>query len=374
MGACREPREVPARFRVGLIGCGRIARVHRAYLQGLPQVELVGVCDADPAARATFASETNLPGFATTGELLERARPQVVHVLTPPATHAAVAIEALAQRVNVLVEKPLALSVAEADEVIAAAQRSGCWVSVDHNRWFDPVVQRAAAALASGRLGRLVGVDVFQGAEAGEMDKLGAQHTHWSAQLPGGVLNNLATHPLYLMRRFAGPVRDLRVVARRLEGTWLEEVRLVAAGEQALATVTMSMRAQPFMNRLTLLGSEATVDVNLNNMTLIERRSRQLPKLLGKVWPNLSEAVQLLAATARNTIAFATGRQRFYPGIGAHLQALYAAVAAGGPPPVSAAEGRDVVAWYDDILAQSGISVAPPTRGTLSAAPTALAG
>jgi hypothetical protein len=154
-------------------------------------------------------------------------------------------------------------------------------------------------------------------------------------------------------------VRDLRVVARCVKGAWLDEVRLVADGEQAPATVTMSMHAQPFMARITLFGSEASLDVNLNNMTLIERRTRPLPKLIGKVWPNLSEAGQLLSATTRNTVAYVAGRQRFYPGIGLHLRALYAAVAAGGEPPVSAAEGRDVVAWYDEILTQSGISAAP---------------
>src|SRR5262249_26197581 len=107
-----------------------------------------------------------------------------------------------------------------------------------------------------------------------------------------------------------------------------------------------------------------------NNMTMIERRTRQLPKLVGKVWPNLSEAGQLLRATAQNAIAYATGRQRFYPGIGAHLRVLYEHVAAGGEPPgsaakggdraASAAEGRDVVAWYEEILAQSGITAAQP--------------
>ena len=348
-----------ARLRVGLIGCGRIARVHHAYLRGLPQIELVGVCDADAAARTAFASTTNLPGFASPGELLDAARPDAVHVLTPPATHAALAMELLRHGVNVLVEKPLALSAAEADAVVAAARRNGRWVTVDHNRWFDPVVQRAAAAVAAGRIGQLVGVEVCQGAEAGEIEKLTGGAAHWSARLPGGVLNNLASHPLYLMRRFAGPARDLRVVARRLEGAWLEEVRAVADCEHAVATVSMSLRAQPCLNRLSLLGSEASLEVNLNNMTLIERRTRRLPKLVGKVWPNLSEAGQLLAATVRNTVAFAAGGQRFYPGIGVHLKALYEAVAAGGEPPVSAAEGRDVVAWYDEILAQSGIAAVP---------------
>lgn len=343
--------------RVGLIGCGRIARVHRTYLSELPTVELVGLCDTDANALASFAAEVKLPAFGSVGELLERGRPEVVHVLTPPSTHAPLALELLKAGVNVLVEKPLALSTADADAVIAAAKRAGRWVSVDHNRWFDPVVQRAAGILRSGRLGRLVGVEVFQGADVGEADK--PSGGHWSTRLPGGLLNNLASHPLYLMRRFAGPVRDLQVVVRRGDSGGLEEVRLIADGEHALASVTMSMRAQPFMNRLTLLGSAGSLDVNLNNMTLIERRPRHLPKLIGKVWPNLSEAGQLVTATAQNTIAFARGRQRFYPGIGAHLQALYAQVSSGGEPPVSAAEGRDVVAWYDEILLRSGVSAAP---------------
>lgn len=345
-----------ARVRVGLIGCGRIARVHRTYLSELPTVELVGVCDSDAAARAAFAREFAIAEYASVDELVARGRPQVVHVLTPPATHAPLALALLGAGVHVLVEKPLALSTAEADQVLAAARRAGRWVSVDHNRWFDPVVQQAAQAVAVGRLGELVGVEVFQGAEAGEADKLRGAPAHWSATLPGGVLANLVSHPLYLLRRFAGPARHLQVVARRTAGGHLEEVRLVADGERALGSVTLSLQAQPFMNRLSLLGSRASVDVNLNNMTLIERRPRRLPKLVGKVYPNLSEAAQLLAATARNAVAYATGRQRFYPGIGRHLALLYASVAAGGEPPVSAAEGRDVVAWYDAILQQT----APP--------------
>jgi predicted dehydrogenase len=324
-------------------------------LAGLSEVELVGLCDVDDAARRAFAAEAHLPEFGTLSELVSRAKPQVVHVLTPPATHAPLALELLNAGVNVLVEKPLALTASEADSVLETARRAGRWVSVDHNRWFDPVVQQAARAVAAGRLGKIVGVEVFQGADAGEAEKLASGSRHWSTQLPGGTLHNLAPHPLYLMRRFAGRAKELRVVARTAEGGQLAEVRVAALGEIAPALVTISLYTQPFMNRLTLLGSEASMEVNLNNMTLIERRPRRLPKLIGKVWPNLSEAGQLLGATVRNGIAFLAGRQRYYPGIGAHLEALYASVARGGPPPVEPEEGRDIVAWYDEILAQAGI-------------------
>jgi predicted dehydrogenase len=344
--------------RVALIGCGRIARVHQAYLRELATVELVGACDSAPGARSAFTSDTGLATFASIEELLANGKPEAAHILTPPSSHAPLAIRLLDAGVNVLIEKPFALHAAEADEVIAAARRAGRWVTADHNRYFDPVVQEAARKLERGALGKLVGVDVFQGAEIGEQQK----GDHWVQQLPGGGLHNLVSHPLYLVRRFAGPMHDLRVVSQLTSGAHLEEVRLIARGQEALVNVTMSVHTRPFMNRLTLYGTRATLEVNLNNMTLIERRPKQLPKLVGKVWPNLSEASQLLSATVRNGWAFARGRQRFYPGIGAHLRALYDQVSSGGLPPVGVNEARDVVAWYDEILAQSGLGERAPAK------------
>jgi predicted dehydrogenase len=343
--------------RVALIGCGRIARVHRAYLEAIPQVEIVGAFDVDQRSREAFVGGSAIRAFADLRALIEEARPDVAHVLTPPATHAAVAMELLGSSINVLVEKPLAMTTDEADQVVRAARDSGVWVSVDHNRYFDPVVQRAAAAVAEGRIGELVGVDVFQGAEVGEADKMLQPSDDWRVNLPGGILHNLASHPLYLMRRFAGPAKSVHVLATELVAGKLSEVRVAAAGERCLATVTMSARTRPFANRLSLFGTEGTIELNLNNMTFIERHTRKLPKLVGKVWPNLDEARQLLVGTASNTLAYVTGKQRLYPGIGAHLAQLYASVAAGGPPVVSAEEGRDVVAWYDQILAAAGIEL-----------------
>src|SRR5262249_24594983 len=158
------------------------------------------------------------------------AKPDVAHILTPPATHAPLAIRLLDAGINVLVEKPFALHLAEADQIIAAAKRAGRWATADHNRYFDPVVQEAARKVERGAIGEVVGVDVFQGAEIGEQQK----GDHWVQQLPGGALHNLVSHPLYLVRRFAGPIHDLRVVAQLANGSHLEEVRLVALGQAAL--------------------------------------------------------------------------------------------------------------------------------------------
>ena len=348
------------RLRVALVGCGRIAQTHCGYLRQLPHVELVGACDLNPASREAFTARWQLPSYAEVDELLAAAWPDAVHVVTPPSTHAPLAVQLLDAGVHVLVEKPFALSVAEADSMIAAARRSGRCLTANHNRWFDPVVQQARRLLDTGALGELVGVEVFQGAAAGEADAPAGTEAHWSARLPGGVLYNLAPHPAYLLRNFTGAVEQMQVVSRPDPDGRLREVRAVVAGERALGGLTISLQAQPFMNRVVLLGTRMTAEVNLNNMTLVVRRTRRVPKLVGKVLPNLDEALQLVTATVRNGIEFVTGRQRYYPGMGIHFRALYANLAAGQPPPVSTDEARAAVALVQEIWEQATARPAPP--------------
>lgn len=348
--------KIASRLRVALVGCGRIAHVHAGYLRQVPEVELVGACDLSPESREQFTARWQLPTFADREELLAAAAPQMVHLLTPPATHARLAIELMQAGVDVMVEKPMALSVGDADAMLAVAERTGRTLTVDHNRWFDPVMERARTLLAAGQLGELVAVDVFAGAAAGE-DELPSPD-HWKASLPGGLLFDLAPHPVYLMHGLIGKVQDVRVVRRIDAAGQISELRAAVDGERALGTLTVSSATRPFANTVTLYGSEMTALVNLNNMTLTLRRTRRVPKLIGKVLPNLDEAAQLVVATARNTVDFVTGRQRFYPGMGAHFRALYRALATSQPPPISAADGRDSVRLLQNLWEGAGVPMA----------------
>jgi len=337
-----------APVRVGLAGCGRIARTHAQYLRGLANVRLVAVCDPIESAAQALGDAFQVPErFSDLQEMLARASLDAVHVVTPPATHEAAATAALEAGVHVLVEKPMTVDRAEADRLVAVARRTGRTLAVDHNRWFDPVVLRARALLDEGALGELVGVDVVQGAAVDEVQAVAAgARRHWSADLPGGVMHDLAPHPAYLLRNFVGRISDVQISSVRDGGT-VQDLRAVVLGERCLGTMTISMRARPFTNTVRLMGTKKTVEVNLNNMTLVVRQGRRVPKLVGKVLPNLEEAGQLLAATVVNGIAFATGRQRYFPGMGILIERFYRHLAAGTPPPTSGEEGADVVGLLD---------------------------
>lgn len=345
----------PPRIRVALVGCGRIAHVHAGYLRGIPEVEFIGACDLNPQARETFTGRWQVPTFTNVEELVAAAQPQMVHLLTPPSTHPRMTIELLEAGLDVLVEKPMCLTVDEADTMIAAARRTGRLLTVDHNRWFDPVMQRARQLLASGELGDLVSVDIFAGAAAGESEL--PTPDHWKAELPGGLLFDLAPHPAYLMHGLAGAARDVQIAHRLDPNGRVSELRATVDGERALGTLSISSLTRPFTNTVTIYASKATATVNLNNMTLVVRRTRQVPKLIGKVLPNLDEAAQLVRATAVNGFEFILGRQRFYPGMGLHFQQLYRALVAGEPLPVTAEDGRDAVGLLQKLWEGAGVAM-----------------
>lgn len=344
-----------APVRVGLVGCGRIARTHARYVQSLPTANLVAVCDPVETAASAMAKEFGVAGsFGDLRTMIGEGDIEAVHVLTPPATHGEVAIAAMEAGAHVLVEKPLALNRAEADAMVAVARRTGRTLAVDHNRWFDPVIQRARDLLASGRLGELVGVDVVQGAAVDEVRATAAGgRADWRSDLPGGAMHDLAPHPAYLLRNFVGPISDVRVCGVRRDGV-LQELRAIVAAERCLGTLTISLRGRPFTNSVRLVGTEQTVEVNLNNMTLISRRDRKVPKVVGKVLPNLEEAAQLLVATVANGIAFVTGRQRYFPGMGILIDQFYRHLTAGAPAPTTGQEGADVVGLLDALWEGAG--------------------
>src|SRR5262249_41731640 len=188
-----------------------------------------------------------------------------------------------------------------------------------------------------------VGGGWLRGGGGGDARWAAGQDGHWKAALPGGILYDLAPHPAYLLRGFAGPISDLKVLTRTDDRSHLRELRALVDGAHALGGLTISLETRPFTNRVTLFGTALIAEVNLNNMTLIVRRTRQAPKLLGRVPPTFDGAAQLLRAPLVNGVAYIGGRRRFYPGRGLHSRALYQPLSGGQPPPVSAEEGREAV-------------------------------
>ncbi|WP_435022535.1 Gfo/Idh/MocA family protein (plasmid) [Tundrisphaera sp. TA3] len=198
-----------ARLRTAVIGCGKVGRIHAAALAGLPESEFVAACDGLPDRAGAFAEEFGVAAFADVAEMIEKAKPEAVCVCTPHPLHADPAVLALRAGVHVLVEKPMAATLADCDRMLAAARASGANLGVvSQRRWFEPVV-RVQEAIRAGKVGRpalgVVGMFNWRDADYYASDPWRGR---WDTE-GGGVLVNQAPHQLDLLAWFMGEIEEI---------------------------------------------------------------------------------------------------------------------------------------------------------------------
>ena len=139
-------------LRVGIVGCGTIARAHALSYQNNARVELVGVVDIDPARAGAFAVGYGTTAYGSYAELLDE-QPDLVSVATPPGNHVEVAVELLASGCSVLLEKPPTTTLADMDVLAAAEKSSSGSVFVVFQHRHGSGARRAHDLLRSGALG-----------------------------------------------------------------------------------------------------------------------------------------------------------------------------------------------------------------------------
>lgn len=138
-----------ARLPVGVIGVGALGRHHARHLSTLDGVRLVGLYDANPETAARVSAEVGAPVVSEVDALLEQVR--AVSIAVPTSAHAEVGLRALERGVSVLMEKPLAATLAEADALVAAADRSGAVLHVGQIERYNRAVRAALPAVENPR-------------------------------------------------------------------------------------------------------------------------------------------------------------------------------------------------------------------------------
>jgi len=347
--------------KVGIVGGGQIATVHIPYVRSYPGAQIVALTDTDDErARSTAARFAISNTCRSLDEMLDRHRPDVVHIVTPPQTHAPLAIRAMEAGCHVFVEKPMAIDLEEAEAMETASRRLGVKLCVDHNHLFDPALVQARRLLAQGAIGDLVWVETFEGFSLGTPDNPYVQPgsaDHWVHRIPGGIFQNLAPHPVYLLLAFLDPPKTLHAVAQktgRVPTSFADELRVLVTSDNALGCFMVSLSIQPFMKYVNLYGTEGTLRVNLstNNLTMV--RNRDLPRAIARGMLGVDEAAQLLQGTVANAYQVARGRLRPYPGMGVLIGEFYRSIAENRPAPVDGEAGREVVRVLDQVWEQIG--------------------
>ena len=195
-------------MKYALIGCGRIATNHiKAVLNN--HLELAAVCDVLPQqmenllAKHELQNDSSIHRYTDYREMIEKEQPQLVGIATESGVHAQIALFCIDHGVNVIIEKPMAMSIADANEIIRRSQEKGVKISACHQNRFNVAVQQMRKALEAGRFGRLShgSIHVRWNRNHGYYDQAKWRGT-WAQD--GGALMNQCIHSIDLLRWMLG--------------------------------------------------------------------------------------------------------------------------------------------------------------------------
>ena len=333
--------------RVALIGAGYVSAYHIRALHSLPHVRIVGIADTSLDRAHALAQRFKIPGaFASLSGMRDLCA-DVVHILTPPASHARLAIEALEMGCHVFVEKPMAPSVAECDEMIAAARRTGRTLSVNHSATDDPVVVHALGMLRRGVCGDVVAVDFYR---TSDYPPFAGGSLPDAFRHGGYPLQDMGVHALCLTEAFLGPMRNVEVNFRstgRDPNVVFDEWRGTAVCAKGTGAFFLSWSARPIRSELFVHGTAGDMHIDCFLQTCTVRRSLPGPKPLGASINAMMQAAHMLWHVPKNVWRLATGSLQPSPGIHAGVLRFYDSLSRETEPPVTMYDGRKMVACLE---------------------------
>lgn len=254
-------------LRFALVGCGRIAHRH-AQLLGEKHVagaELAAVCDIVPERAQAFGKKYGVPHFSDMDEMMAASKADVVSVLTPSGLHAEHVIRLARHGKPIVCEKPMALTLDDADAMIRACDKARAKLFiVKQNRWNRPVV-KLREALEAGRFGKLtMGTIRMRWCRTQEYYDQDSWRGTW--RYDGGILANQASHHLDLLEWMMGDVESVfaksttALVNVETEDTAVAVVRFTS-GALGVIEATTATRPKDLEGSLSVLGEKGTVEI-----------------------------------------------------------------------------------------------------------------
>ena len=251
------------RLGVGIVGCGEVLPEHTHAWGRIPGCELRGFFDVDRERSARAAAA--VPGataFGSLEELIERC--DLVDVISPPEAHREAALLAIRSRRDVVIEKPVVVSVEDWEEIERRAAEAGVKVCAVHQHKFSSHVLRAKRWMDEGRIGDLLGVHCEFLVDPAS-DPMLALKGSWVNALPGGRWFEVLPHLLYLIHMFTGRLSTSEVAVVRgpaaPSAAPAEGVMAILKGERCLAGLHLSARSQLNDKTLVLHGSKGTIEI-----------------------------------------------------------------------------------------------------------------
>ena len=353
-------------LRISIVGCGKIADQHVEAIHRISDCEIVGLCDREPLMAEQLGERFHIPGcFSDLSEMLEKTRPDVVHITTPPQSHFALAKQCLERGCHVYVEKPFTVTSDEAEALIDLATQRKLKLTAGHNLQFTLEMLEMRRLVQQNFLGgKPVHLESSFPYDLGDDTYVGnllGNREHWVRQLPGQLLHNILSHGIARLAEFLDD--DVTVVAATAaqspklqslgESDILDELRVLLRDKSGTtAFFCFSTQMKPGLNELRIFGPENSLFVDLGAGTVLRRMNSSYKSYLTYFIPPLVNAWADLGNAAGNVVNFV--RRRLYQDFGMTelIKRFYQSIRLDGPPPIPYREILLTARIMDGIFAE----------------------
>jgi predicted dehydrogenase/nucleoside-diphosphate-sugar epimerase len=331
------------RLRVALLGGGKMAVQHAAAVRQCEVAQLVAVVDPVVPPKelmARFGAEVK--PYSDLASMLAAERPDVVHVVTPPRTHVALAKACLEAGANVYVEKPFALATIDAEAILDLAEARGLRVCAAHQVLFQESAQAYRQYLPV--IGEIRHVESFFSFKPVRRRAGGG-----GMSTPVDQLIDILPHPVYLLLNAMPPQGPAELTA--LDVSPEGEVRAVVRRGEALATLVVSLRARPVESYLRVMGTNGSVEADfvIGYVVRLLGPGASAPAVVLKPF---SKAWQIGWGSLRGFLKLIFRRHKSYPGLAELLGRFYASIVGDGAASMTRGEILDTVRLCEEISAR----------------------
>lgn len=353
-------------LKVAIVGCGKIADAHASQIQRIDRCRMVAACDREELMTRQLAERFHIPQqFTDLGQLIAEARPDVVHITTPPQSHFRLAKQCLESGCHVYVEKPFTLYAPEAEELLTLAERKGLKITVGHDEQFGHPARDMRQLVRDGYLGgdpvHLECTWCYDLSDPTYAKALLTDPQHWARTLPGRLLHNVISHGIAKIAEFY-PGATPQIIAHGFVSPFLasfggrdivDELRVIFRDQTGrTAYFTFSTQMRPLLAQLCLYGPKNGLIVDYNRGTVVKLRGPRYKSYLENFAPSLNHAKQEVRNSARNIRRFMRRDLHNDGGKKFLFEALYRSILDGTPVPIPYAEILQTSRIMDEIFAQ----------------------
>jgi predicted dehydrogenase len=355
-------------LKVAIVGCGKIADAHASQIQRIKGCEIVGVCDKEELmARQLYERFPVKRHFTDLADLLCEAKPDVVHITTPPESHFALARLCLESGSHVYVEKPFTINASEAQTLVGLANEKGLKLTAGHDDQFSHVTRRMRALVQSGYLGgdpvHMESTFCYDLSDPAYARALLSDKQHWVRRLPGKLLHNIISHgiariaefltsdvPVVIAHGFVSPL-----LKRIGETEIVDELRvIISEKERTTAYFTFSSQMRPSLHEFRIYGPQNGLVLDQDQETLIKLQGGRFKSYAEKFVPPVILGSQFLGNLATNVKTFMKNDFQMKSGMKCLIESFYRSIVQDMPVPIPYREILLTARIMDSIFDQLG--------------------